>query len=103
MVVQNGERIAVISILHPELALEIRLPHVVARILLEPRERLTLPGLLNADAAVPMQDVVDGLHTGQSVHAIVFQLLAERLRAPARIIRAERYDLLLDIFRRARR
>lgn len=58
MIVRNGEWTAGIAVLHPEPALEIRLPHVVAGILPGPRERPALPGLLNADAAASMQDAV---------------------------------------------
>ena len=85
MVVEDSQGVAILSVRHAELTLEIGLPELVALRPLEASERLALETLLLADTAVAMQDVVHGLDAGQPLQALPLQHGVDTPRTPARI------------------
>ncbi len=100
---EDGQGVAILSVRHAELTLEIGLPELVAPRPLEASEGLTLEALRLADAAVAVQDVVHGLDAGQPLQALPLQHGVDAPRPPARVFFAHRQDEGLQLLRRLAR
>ena len=99
MVIQNHQRIAVVIVCHPELTLEIRLPHYIALRFLKAGEGLPFHGFFRADTTVSVQNVVDRLDAGKIGMPCVGQYCVDRLGTPAGVVGSERKDQLFHSFR----
>ena len=100
MVIHDIQRIAVFTIFHTELAFEIRLPHLIAPLFFEADKRLPFLGFFRADAAVAVEDVVNGLGAGDAQMSFCQKDIPDRPGAPAGILRSDGQDEKLHLFRR---
>ena len=99
MVIQDRQGIAIVAVCHPKLAFEIRLPHDIATVFFEPCVWLPFLRFLRADAAITVQDVIDCFYTRKVFMTFSGQYCVDRFGSPSRIVRTDRQDQLLDLFR----
>jgi len=101
VIVQNRQRMTP-SRCHGEVALEVHLPKVVRRRVLEPRPVARLASSGTIQTIVTPQDLGDRGRRRRIGDSVVFQHLADLAAAPGRMIGAHRQNLRLHRRRRAR-
>ena len=93
MVIQNVQRITVLSVFCLEFPFEVRLPHVVAGRFLEVGVRLSLQRFFFQDAAVAFQNIVNRLDTRQILTATSLHNTVNAPGSPAWILTPKLQDL----------
>ena len=89
VIVDNIQGITISSVTHAELALKIRLPHLIAQRFLKPSKGLALLSFLWADAAVTIEDIVDRFGARDICVALCQENIPNRFGAPARVVRSD--------------